>query len=560
MNVKLPFFLVVFIFQYTFTSLYAQDIETIADEKPFEFSGSFTLYNSYYHVSGINPRRKDFSWYITGNPMVKLYGIEIPFNFTVSEQERSFRQPFNQFSISPSYKWVKLHLGYTNISWSPFTWAGQTALGAGVELNPGKFRFGFLYGRLNRAVAEDPTSTALQTPSYRRTGYATRVGFGTETSHIDLLFLKAKDDENSLSTPPQKTVILPAENVVVGLSSKCKFSEHFFWDADLATSIFTRDVRATSFNGYEPGFVKPFASLLHANTSTQMYNAVQSEFGYVSKVFKIKAKYKRVEPDFTSMGAYYFQTDVENITLEPSLYFSKQKLRFTSSIGKQRDNLLNKKAYTTKRWIGNLGLDWSPTKVFGFNTSYSNYSGEQSKGLKIPNQLVQQSYVSQNFLLAPRLTFINESVSHLHVLILNKQWLQDKNPNTSQLTEYEVNNLNYTGTLIFNKSALTLSGSYLHTEFHSNTNDNLLNGFTINANKAFLSNKLLTGIAVSETFHQLNGSPFATILNCTSQNSYNLNRHHGINLLINYLSNQTKTKTSDSFEEYNIDLGYTYTF
>ena len=510
-------------------------------------------------MNGMDPRRKDFSWYITGNPTLILYGIDIPFNFTISEQERSNRQPFNQFSITPSYKWAKLYLGYTNITWSPFTWAGQTALGAGIELNPSKFRFGFLYGQLNRAVDEDLTTTQTQTPSFKRMGYATRIGYGTEASHFDVIFLKGKDDENSLNAIPQKTVVLPAENVVLGLSSKLKLSSKLFWNLDFATSIYNRDVRAADFTNDDP-FISKFSSLLDVNTATQVYNALQSDVSFVTNRVKLKVKYKRIDPDYTSMGAYYFQTDVENITLEPSFNFPKQKLRFNSSFGKQRDNLLNKKSVTTKRFIGNVGMDWSPTKFFGINTNYSNYSGDQSKGLKIPNQLVQQSYVSQNILISPRLTFIKEKVSHLHVLVLNRQWLLDKNSNTSKLSEYEVNTLNYLGTLIFNKRALTLGGSFMHTTFDSFSNTNLLNGFAINANKSYLGNKLLTGISIGETFHQLNNDPFANIINVSSQNSYAINQHHGLNFLVNFINNESKISTVDSFTEYNIDLGYTYTF
>lgn len=547
----------VFVFN---SKLQAQDLETVSKENPFQFSGSFTLYNSYYGVSGIDPRRKDFTWYITGNPNIKLYGIDIPFSFTVSEQERSFRQPFNQFCINPTYKWAKAYLGYTNLNWSPFTWAGQTAFGVGVELNPNKFRFGLLYGRMNRAVEEDLTSPIPQTPAYKRTGYSTRFGYGTETSHVDLIFLKGKDDENSLNTVPTNTEVLPAENVVLGLSSKIKFSEHIFWDADIATSIYTRDVRAADYSGDEPGWIKPFSSLLNVNTSTQNYKAIQSELSYVDKKFKIKLKYKRVEPDFKSMGAYYFQTDVENITIEPSINITKAKLKLRSSIGKQRDNLLDKKSYTSKRFIGNFGADWSPTKTFGINALYSNYSGEQSKGLKIPNQTTQQSYVSQNIMFTPRLTFIKEKITHFHVLVLNRQWLTDKNPNTSLLTEYEVNNLNYTSSLVFNKLALTLSASYLLTIFDSNANTNRLDGFSLNASKAFLKNKLLSSLSANTTMQKLNSEPFADILNFSTQHSYKITEHHGLTFLANYMSNQAKNATAVSFNEYNIDLGYTYTF
>lgn len=560
MENRLPLLGLPFLFLWIFSNGYSQDIEAIATQKPFEVSGTFTLFSSYYNVNGIDPRRKDFTWYITGSPNFKIYGVDIPFSLTVSEQERSFRQPFNQFLISPSYKWAKLHLGYTNLTWSPFTWAGQTAFGAGVELNPKKFRFGFLYGRLNRSVEEDLTSLEAQTPAFKRMGFSTRIGYGTETTHIDLIYLKGKDDVNSLNTIPTKTEVLPAENLVLGLSSKVKFTEKLFWNADVAASAYTRDVRAIPFTNDEPGFVKSFGSLLLTNSSTQFYKAYQSDVSYVEKKFKIKVKYKRVEPDFKSMGAYYFQTDIENITLEPSINITKYKLRFNSSIGRQKDNLFNQKSFTSKRLIGNIGADWSPTKKFGINALYSNYSGEQSKGLKIPNQTTQQSYVSQNVTISPRLTFVKEKITHFHNLVANKQWLIDKNPNTSLLTQYEVNNLNLTSAVVFNKKALTISGSFLYANFDSNANTNQLNGYSLTTNKAFFENKLLTSISGSETFQKLNSEPFSQMLTISSQNSYKITNHHGVTFLVQYLNNQAKNNAFNSFIEYNIDLGYTYTF
>lgn len=538
----------------------AQELENIARQKPFEFSGSFTLFGSHYHIDGVPARRKDFSWYLTGNPNFKIYGVEIPFSFTVSEQERSFRQPFNQFCISPSYKWIRAQLGYTNFTWSPFTWAGQTALGAGVELNPGKFRFGFLYGRINRAVEEEIASTEPVTPAFERSGYAARIGYGTATSHLDFIFVKARDDANSLDSIPKQTVILPAENAVLGLSSKLKFNEHFFWDVDLAASVVTRDIRATALSDDDEGLANNFRSVLHVNTSTNLYNAIQTEFGFATKTMKIKAKYKRVEPDFLSMGAYYFQTDVENITLEPSFILAKSKLRINSSIGQQRDNILHQKSFTSKRLIGNLAVDWTLGKYFGINALYTNYSSDQSKGLKVPNETLKQTYISQNVMVSPRLTFIKEKISHFHILMANRQWMQDRNKNTAAQTEYQVDNFNYTGSLVFNRSAMTLSGSYLLTIFDANTNSNRLNGFSLTANKAFFNNKLNSGISGAYTMHELNSAPFASILNVSSQHNYTLTAHHGVALQFNFLSNTAKAAGSDSFTEYNIDLGYTYTF
>jgi len=553
----LIFFLLSGVFSY---NCLAQDLENIAEVKPVELSGTFTLFGSYYNVTGIDPRRKDFSWYLTGNPLLKLYGVEIPFSLIVSEQERSFRQPFNQFGISPSYKWAKLHLGYTNLTWSPLSWAGQTCFGAGVELNPGKFRFGALYGRLNRAVEEVLNSPEAITPAYKRMGYSARIGYGTETSHVDLIMLKGEDDPNSLTTIPTQEVVLPSENVVAAISSKMKFSDHIFWDADVASSAFTRDINAQPFGEEENSILSKFKNFFTVNSSSQWNNAYQTEVRFEAKNYKIKAKYRRVEPDFQSMGAYFFQSDVENITLEPSATLLKNKLRISSSIGQQKDNLLNKKSFTTKRIIGNVGIDYSVSNIFGINVLYSNYSGEQSKGLKIPNQATQQSYVSQNMMLMPRLTFVKEKLTHFHTIVANRQWMIDKNPNTAQLTEYQVDNLNYNSNFMFNKTGLTVGVNYLLSIFNSVSAETRVNGVGLNVSKPFFKNKMTTSLNANGSQQKIEHVHFADILNINLTNNIKLNDHHGISILGNYLNNMAKTTTAIPFSEYNIDLGYTYTF
>ena len=300
--------------------------------------------------------------------------------------------------------------------------------------------------------------------------------------------------------------------------------------------------------------------MIQANTSTQIYGAYQAEARFERKMYKLKAKYRRVEPDYQSMGTYFFQTDIENITFEPSVYLMKNKLKIAASAGQQKDNLLNKKSYTTKRFIGNIVMDWNISNVFGLNTMYSNFSGEQSAGLKIPNQQTQQSFVSQNIMVMPRLSFLKEKFTHFHTFLANRQLLTDKNPNTASLTEYVVDNFNYSSTYMFNKSGLTFGLSFLMTRFNSNQIDNRLSGIGLNASKSFLANKINTSIIVNGTQQKINSENFADIMNFSLQNTYKINDHNGITLQANYLDNKAKTDTGFSFTEYNIDLGYTYTF
>src|SRR5690606_23843773 len=145
----------------------------------------------FYNATGISARREPFTYLLSGSPTVSLYGWSIPFSFTLSQDERSFRQPFNQFGMSPTYKWITLHAGYRNVTFSPYTLAGHTILGGGFEINPGKIRAGFMYGRLNRATVIDTATQSLVPYSFSRKGFAARLGYGTAENHFDLNFLHA---------------------------------------------------------------------------------------------------------------------------------------------------------------------------------------------------------------------------------------------------------------------------------------------------------------------------------------------------------------------------------
>ncbi|HEY4789268.1 MAG TPA: hypothetical protein VIH57_24630, partial [Bacteroidales bacterium] len=137
----------ILIFCFFGAMLHAQNLEGIGKQKPVTLSGGITARAIFYGATGISDQRQPFSYLITGSPTISIYNsFTIPITFTFSEQERSVRQPFNQFGMSPYYKWITIHAGYRNINYSQFTLAGHTFLGGGVELTPGIFHFGFIYG------------------------------------------------------------------------------------------------------------------------------------------------------------------------------------------------------------------------------------------------------------------------------------------------------------------------------------------------------------------------------------------------------------------------------
>src|SRR5438105_3016463 len=52
-------------------------------------------------------RAENFSWSAYANLNLQWRDIQLPFSFIVSEQQRTFRQPFNHFGIAPTWKKIK---------------------------------------------------------------------------------------------------------------------------------------------------------------------------------------------------------------------------------------------------------------------------------------------------------------------------------------------------------------------------------------------------------------------------------------------------------------------
>lgn len=411
----------------------AQDLGQLGQESPVRFNAGVQARIGFYRVNGIDPRRTPFFWSLSGTPTATLQGIQLPFMVVLSDQQRSFQQPFNQFGMSPYYKWVKLHLGYRDVSFSKFTLAGHRALMAGVELNPGKFRFGFIYGRFRKAVQQDTTAvydpekyiSDVPVPSYERTGYAVKVGIGTEKEHVDLVMLRASDDPRSIREPVG-TQLKPEENLVLGLKGKLNLAKNLSWDFDMAASAFTRDMRSNDL--FEPGgrmgnFVN---KLFVPRTSTQGLTALESGLALKLKRSRYKLVYRRVDPDFKSMGAYYFQTDVEQVTGTMMTTFLKNKVSTNLTLGWQHNNLKKLRSATARRIIGNLGVNYNSGKAFGMLVNYTNFGITQNPVRPTFGDTALLQQVSQNLLVQPRLNYNVKNGSHTISYTFNYFALSDR--------------------------------------------------------------------------------------------------------------------------------------
>ncbi|MCX6271326.1 MAG: hypothetical protein NTU44_08945, partial [Bacteroidetes bacterium] len=469
-----------------------------------------------------------------------------------SSQDRSFTQPFNQYGVSPTYKWITIHAGYRNIFFSPYTLAGATIYGCGIELHPGTFRFGAIYGRLQKAVEEDTTNQQCQ-PAYKRTGYSIKLGLGTDLYFIDLIFLKASDDASSLTREPVKYMISPQENEVVGLTGHFQLSKKIIFQFDGAGSVYTNDTRALELKGKKQ---EKYGSLIKIRVSTQLLTAGQASLVYNDRNFGLKIQYKRVDPDYKSMGAYYFQGDLESYTVEPNFRFFKQKLRLGGSIGLQHDNILKQKLVTTDRTIGSVNLSFSPVQQYGIDISYANYGIAQKAGIRPVNDTVKIAQANQNINVMNRLSFTNKIRVINIILITSYQNLTDLNPYTANYTENTVIycSLNFSVTLL--SSGMTLNAGMI-----GNNNDFTGTRLQMLGPSAGISReiikKMLSGnLNTSYLVNRVGGKSSGGVVNGNLGLNFRPFKKHSLNLNINLINNRLTTDKSQSFTEFRFNLGY----
>ncbi len=549
---KIIFLLIIVMISY---NIYSQDLESISDSKPITIQGSLGLNINSYSSSGIAARYRPLDYNLLGSVNLSIYGISMPFTAVYSEQERNYTQPFNQYGISPSYKWATAHLGWRNISFSPFTLAGHVFLGGGLELNPGILRFGAIYGRFVKSTLGDSTNFGLFPSTYERNGYSIKLGLGTNTTYVDLIMLRAWDDTNSLAQNYRES-IKAAENLVFGISSKITIIQGLRFELDAASSLYTLDIRSDDLvESFRIEALSQFNSFFKLRLSTQLTTALQSSLVYSGNLFTAKLNYKRIEPDYKSMGMYYSESDVENYNISISVPLFQRTLRIGGSIGFQKDNLMNTKSATSNRLIGSANISYNQSQ-YGFDLNYSSYGITQTRGINPIIDSLKISKINQSINFTARYTFgSTESLSNL-IFNTSMQALNDLNPNTKLNSESNNYNVN-----------LTYQQSNVSTGINYGITINALQSNFANNNTAFIGPILqfsspLLGVLLSSSLgyqhsfvnSQDNGGVTTAMISTT----YTFEKQHNIKFDTNLLISNTKT-TSD-FNELRISLGYIYNF
>ncbi|MFK7775406.1 MAG: hypothetical protein AB8F94_24915 [Saprospiraceae bacterium] len=290
------------------------------DDRSLKINGGIRLMSDIYAYSGIAPRRDGFQFRAQARLNLSLLGIDAPFAFNFSEGNKNFKLPSYTFAgISLRYKIATLHVGDRSMFFSKYTLGNITFRGVGLDLNPGKFYVGGMYGRLRRAVAEDLDGRQNLDPSYRRMGYAFKAGYAGEKSKIGLILFGANDDENSI-VAPTTMIIAPNSNMVASVQAYQKISNRVSVNLDWAHSLFNQDTRAVSLSD-EGGFSQTYGGMFSPNASFQAGDAFNTRLNYSGKNYGINFGYERITRGFRTLGAIFFNNDLErrNSTLSISM-------------------------------------------------------------------------------------------------------------------------------------------------------------------------------------------------------------------------------------------------
>lgn len=351
---------------------FSQNLDKLGSKDMLKVGGGLNYSSVFYNADGIPNRRQPFTWFLNGNLNVSILDFSLPFTFNYSNNQIAYTQPFNIQSFNPTYKWIKGYAGITAMNFSQYTLAGHIFAGGGVELSPKNFKFAAMYGRLKKAVEFDAVASSDINMSYKRMGWGASAGYEKNGHGIKLIYFAAKDDPNSLQFVPINTNVTPMENTVISIAGKTSLCKNIKLEAEYALSGLTRNVTSPQDLNTSPKNQIPL--LFQPNATSQFFSAFKSSIGYGLKNFAINLNYERIEPDYKTLGAYYFNNDLENITIAPSVSMLKGKLNLSLNTGLQRDNLDNSKLNTTKRWVGSFNANYAPNQHWNIMSSYSNFS------------------------------------------------------------------------------------------------------------------------------------------------------------------------------------------
>ncbi len=542
----------------------AQSLDQIGKVPLLKVGGGISANGTYYEGTS---NRDPFSFNVNGNLNFNISGLyNIPLSFSYTSQSFSYNTPFkiNRLSIHPSYKWITTHIGDVSMTFSPYTVSGHQFTGAGVDITPkGPFRISALYGRFLRATEYDSEIPGIL-PVYDRYGYGMKSSYSFRKWEVELIFFKAKDKSSSLTTDiPLELGVTPKENLVVSLKSGINLVKNLSFNFEIAQSAVTENINnpTTTENSSILGF------LIDEKTSTDFYKAFNVNFSYALFNGNVGVGYERIDPDYRTFGSYYFNNDLENITLNASQNLFKNKLSLSINAGLQRDDLKNEKETQLQRVVSSVNASLVVSKKIDVNASYSNFQSytnirNQFDEINQIDELNSRdtlnfTQISQNASLGATYKIMNtedkrQGLSAQLNYQTSKEDSGDLNTNssdfyngsTSYTIEFPNKNLQYNAAMNFAYNEAVEESTFTY-------------GPTLSVRKGFFDKTLSTGLSSSYNITSTQGEIQNEIFSNRFNAQYTYQKRHNFSFSAIFLLRKATQRVSNDLT---IRLGYAYSF
>ncbi len=566
-NNLLAFRLLIIFFVGFVSSCFGQDLGRIGKAKLFKLTGGVAANTVFYDGSS---NREPFTYFLNGNVNLNISGLyNIPFSFSYSNQKFKGNNPFsfNRLSIHPSYKWVTTHIGDVNMTFSPYTLNGHQFTGFGFDLAPPKtgFKISAMYGRLLKESeynVKDPQSQ----PAYKRKGYGIKAGYHNDKFSLGAIVFRANDIENSIENPvPLELELLPKENVVASVEGNVKLFDKGEIRAEYASSLITEDI---SKDG-ERASSSVLSGFIQTNETTQSFNAYNVNFNYQVGQGNIGVGYERVDPDYRTLGAYFFNNDMENITLNATQTIFKNKVNLSLNGGLQKDDLNNTKSSALQRIVSAFTINYIASDKITVSGGYSNFQSytniknqfdfinevSQSDNLDTLDfqQITQNANLNANFILKDE----ESKKENLNFAFSYQGAINKQGGEITENGESNFYNTSSSYTLGYPLINLNISGSVNVSYSTIGTDNTITYGPALSVTKQFFEKKLRTTSSVGYNQTNIEGEKQGDVTNIRLGGNYTYKKKH--NFRVNVLS-QFRNSASSYNQDFTVTFGYNYTF
>lgn len=530
----------------------------------FRMNGGVSASTVFYQ--GDNASRDPFNWILAGNVNLSFFNqLNMPFSFNFTNLGGNYTYPTmpNRISVHPSYKWVTGHIGSVNMAFSPFTLNGHQFTGVGVDLTPDSpLKVSAMYGRLLKATEYDPESR-LSTTAYKRMAYGAKVRYEQEKYIVGMSFLSAYDDKNSLQLVPDSLLLFPQNNIAMSWDVGIRLIKNLTLTAEYGLSFLTRDTRTGRGDAF-------FEQLFRQNTTTSTYHALSSGLTYQLKKNTFGFGYERIDPNYQTLGAYFFLNDLENFTFNFARPFFKDKLTTAINLGMQHDNLGKDKQRETQRFVGALNLNYTLNENLSTAFTYSSfqtYSNVRSQFDYI-NEMTNYdnldtldfTQLSQNANLTVNYGFGNMDVrKHNLNFNLNYQEAADKRGGIVRTGgSSQFYNLATAYSLFFVPQNIQLTATGNATYNTIGDNEMVTYGPSLGVTTKLFKKMVTTGAAISYNATTDNGDWQGSVVNLRWNATYIFLKKHSLNFIMIQQSRNTKAKKMA--KDFTATCAYMYNF